>query len=345
MNPSDFWSHYEVSINGYVELHEKILFISDVASKAKRTLVWRGQKDAAWALHSKLYRNYLDQKPSSITELSFSKLEREILTDLRRWGLHSQKNIGRLSVLSQLAMLQHFGSPTRLLDVTFNALVGAFFATEDDPKYESEDARLFAIDVTDRLINENKNLRNWEDSLDTPWSDSFISQQYQNRQIYGTNDKIKLLESFFKSSWLHEWSSHFYAWRPPALDARIAAQNGGFIFGGIVGPTLREGYVDSSKEERSSGFQLNNPEKENSKLTINDTRKITCLAIQPQPFPTGSIRKNTKNSVYSIRISSSEKKSIREKLKQIFGYSHSTIYPDFSGFSLFGEGNLTKIKS
>ena len=342
MKTDIFWANYEEKVENYSDLHEKILFLSNAASRARRNLVWRGQKDSSWPLHSKLYRNFLSPKSEAITENEFAEAERKILTNLRRWGLHSQRNIGRLSVLSQLAMLQHFGAPTRLLDITFNALVGAFFATEEDKELEDRDARLFAIDISDRLINENKNLRCWEDSLDTPWSSSFIEKQFKETLLMNKEEadlRNDLFNSFpeFKNNWLREWSSHFYAWKPPALDARIAAQNGGFLFGGIVGATLREGYLDPSLNHHTGGFQLVDPTEKNKRISISETRTITSLAIQPKLFPNSSIRENSKNSVYCIRITASAKKGIRERLRQIFGYRHSTIYPDFPGFSQFND--------
>lgn len=339
MDVNQFWDSYDVFVENYKDLHDNILNLSDAASRAGRTLVWRGQKNSSWPLHSKLYRNY-QHGATQVTERAFSEVEKGILTDLRRWGLHSQRNIGRLSVLSQLAMLQHFGSPTRLLDITFNALVGAFFATEHSTEQVSSDARVFAIDVTDRLINENKSLRSWEDSLDTPWSESFIKKQFSLvKTTHASRFADTDLENFSKS-WLNEWSSHFYAWKPPALDARIAAQNGGFVFGGVVGTLLREGYLDPNQKEKRSGFQVVDPSDASKRLTISETRSLTSLAIQPRSFPTTSIRKNSKDSVYSIRISAKAKPEIRKALKQVFGYTHSTIYPDFPGFSQFGEGNV-----
>ncbi|MFP1824537.1 FRG domain-containing protein [Lonsdalea quercina] len=339
MTVSNFWSNYEVKANNYEELHNHISSVSNMARKQSRIIVWRGQINADWPLTSKLYREFKKNNPRRITEKAFSKIEQEILVELRRWGLHSQKNGGRLSVLSQLAILQHFGTPTRLIDITFNALVGAFFATEYSENEEKNDGRLFAIDITDRLINENKSLRDWEDSLDTPWSDSFKKSQFQavkrNRMIVNENE--------YMSNWDYEWTSHYYAWKPPALDARIAAQNGGFIFGGVVGSVMREGYIDYTKKQSQGSFQIANP---NAKLdgkdwlSIDKVRDLTCLAIKPQSIPSSSMRKNTKNAVYSIKISSNAKKNIREHLNNIYGYTHANIYPDFPGFSSHG---VTKI--
>ncbi len=38
-------------------------------------------------------------------------------------------------------------------------------------KYEDEDGRLFAIDITERLINEDDDRRDWEDDARRPWLD------------------------------------------------------------------------------------------------------------------------------------------------------------------------------
>lgn len=336
----EFWSNYEATAETYEDLHRQISHLSNSAKKQKRTIVWRGQSNADWPLTSRLYRAFLDTKPSRLTENAFAKIEQNILVELRHWGLHSQRNSGRLSILSQLAMLQHFGTPTRLIDISFNALVAAFFASEASKTNDDEDdGRLFAIDITDRIINETKQLRPWEDSLDTPWSNSFKSEQY-DKFIY-LNPSSELDKKTFVSNWDHEWSSHYFAWKPPALDDRISAQNGGFILGGIVGAVFREGYLDTSAKGSDGAFQIANPTPDGSTwLPIDDVRQLTCLAAKPQSFPAKSIRSNTKNAVYSIRIESKAKDEIRDKLENIFGYTHATIYPDFPGFAVHGAKKI-----
>ena len=54
--------------------------------------------------------------------------EVDILKELHRWGLHNSESGGRLSILNQLAILQHYGAPTRLIDITFDAWVAVRFA-------------------------------------------------------------------------------------------------------------------------------------------------------------------------------------------------------------------------
>ena len=340
MSAKKFWRNYEEVAHSYEELHEIISRISYAAKEANRKIAWRGQADANWPLTSKLYREFTKSNPKRVTENEFSKLEQRILIELRQWGLHSQRLGGRLSVLSQLAMLQHFGAPTRLIDITFNALVAAFFATNSKGKHDNIDSRIFAIDITDRLLSENKEFRSWEDSLDTPWSDSFKRSSLLSRNPKIADSDVDLADHL--RSWDQEWSSHYYAWKPPALDARIAAQNGGFLLGGIVGAVLREGYIDQSKEKRSGGFQIADPEPHvtgRKWMSIEEVRDITCLAIRPQKIPQGALRANTTSAVYSIRISRDAKKEIRDNLETIYGYNHSTIYPDFPGFAEFSASN------
>jgi hypothetical protein len=337
MQVGKFWANYESVANSYSDLNEQIQLISSAASSGNRIIAWRGQVNAVWPLTSKLYRDFIRGRTMRFTESEFSKMEQKILIELRQWGLHSPRIGGRLSVLSQLAMLQHFGSPTRLIDISFNALVGAFFATEPSDGNDNVDGRLFAVDITDRIINENKHLREWEDSLDTPWSESYRRRMYSELKP-GTSGHSS--EDDFLGGWSNEWSSHYYAWKPPALDSRIAAQNGGFIFGGIVGARLGEGFIDQSVGVKRGSFQIANPSHGEKWLSIDDVRQVTCLAIKPQKIPTASVRSNTKNAVYSIRISHRAKKDIQGMLRRIFGYTHATIYPDYPGFAAFGTKGI-----
>lgn len=335
MDVDEFWLHYETTASDFEDLQEAILQLSGTAATSGRILGWRGQADSSWALHSKLYREFIKAKPSGPPESEFANLEKRILTELRRWGLHSQRSVGRLSVLSQLAMLQHFGAPTRLLDISFNALIGAFFAVEDG-RHNDKDARLFAIDITGGLINDRKRLRRWEDSIDTPWSESFIAEDARRSDVAAEG----MID--FEKKWRDEWTSHIYAWKPPALDGRISAQNGGFVFGGVVGTRLREGFLDSDLEKSESVFQMKEPGGNGAKLSIGNARKITCLAMEPNSIPKRSARNSARNSVYSIRIAATAKKQIREKLESVFGYTHAVIYPDFPGFAEHGVSKILR---
>lgn len=312
MSANFFWEPFETVINNYADLVQAIEGILEKAKLQNRQFAWRGQVNADWALHSSLYRRLSLTSGSNPVEKIFSAEEKNILTSLHRWGLHNVPGRGRLSVLNQLAMLQHFGAPTRLIDVSFNAWVGAFFAVEEkwsnaELVNETDDARLFAFDVTTNIINEQSNLRGWEDSYSRPWTDVEIITQ-------------------------PEWTTSFFAWKPPSLDARIFAQNGGFIFGGVPGAT----------GPNDTRFQFpKSPNYREGWWPIDTGRSACSLALRPHKF-TATSGAIPSNACYTFKISASAKRDIRERLKLMFGYKHSTIYPDYTGFSDFAVPHLKR---
>jgi hypothetical protein len=306
VSAAKFWGPFEREVKSYTELSEAIDEIFDGGSA--RTFAWRGQVEAAWALHSSLYRRlYWTKSAHPPKEAELYKVEGEILADVHRWGLHMPVGLGRLSILDQLAVLQHYGAPTRLIDVTFNSWIGVWFAVEKkEDRYETCDGRLFAIDVTDRLINENAAQRDWEDEI---WR--FWGRDEDDGKVKNPIDK-------------RTWSTTTFAWRPPHFDRRIAAQNGGFIFGGVPTSNVRWPMEPS----RPGTWR------------IEDVRNSTAVALRPHLLGPNAVGRPATHPVYTIRIKAAAKKSIRARLERLYGYHHRTIYPDFSGFAACGTPGL-----
>ncbi|MBS0501327.1 MAG: FRG domain-containing protein [Proteobacteria bacterium] len=312
MPASFFWTPFETVINNYADLVAAIDGVLNKAKTENKQFAWRGQVNAGWALHSSLYRRLKLTLGLNPVESKFSSEEQGILANLHRWGLHNTQGRGRLSILNQLAMLQHFGAPTRLIDVSFNAWVGVFFAVEQKwsnavLSNENDDARLFAIDVTNKLINEQANRRDWEDAYSRPWT-----------------DQVKIDPK--------EWTTSFFAWKPPSLDARISAQNGGFIFGGVpsaTGPNNTRFQFPKSADYTQGWWPI-------------DTGRGACsLALRPHKF-SANIGAIPNSACYTFRISAAAKQDIRKRLELMFGYKHSTIYPDYTGFSDFAVSHLKR---
>lgn len=305
MEVSQFWNPFESEIKSFDQLVEVINEISERSQKKKIKFAWRGQVDADWPLHSSLYRRTCLTKGAPLRENDFSKEEDRILADLHRWGLHSSIQTGRLSVLNQLAMLQHYGAPTRLIDISFNVWIGVWFAVEKkwsngNEVFEDRDSRLFAIDVTNRLINET-DWRSWEDDLHRPW---------------GKNSHKPIDQKY--------WTTKVFSWKPPNIDGRIAAQNGGFLFGGVAGTQKHDGGT----------FQFHK-ENQGERWTIEEGRQACCLALRPHKF--AALRGGVSSgALYTFRIKADAKLEIRHRIERLFGYTHATIYPDYTGFAAFG---------
>jgi hypothetical protein len=315
MNPEKFWSPLEHEIKNFRQLERYLNTIHTKWSSKKHAFAWRGQVDSSWALHSSLYRRLswsrADPRPE---EADLYKAESRVLADVHRWGLHVSPDVGRLSILNQLAKLQHYGAPTRLIDITFNPWIAAWFAVEVKSengidRFEDRDARLFAIDVTERLINETRSRRSWEDDLHRPWP------------------KTQGKPASVRSAELKTWCTRTFAWKPPHLDARISAQNGGFVFGGVPSSSGPKGPIQWPKYPGAGRW------------TIDEVRASTSVPLRPHRL-TDDDRGVEQNAVYTARISAKAKTEIRERLEKSFGYQHKTIYPDFTGFASFGTPQL-----
>jgi hypothetical protein len=149
--PFDSWLAHGWGIE--VQTPNQLLgLISHIALLAKdRTYAWRGQNDADYKFSSSLYRR-LAKDGDQVTEAAVREKELEILEEARRWGLG--RDLGSSATdLHLLAVLQHHGVPTRLIDVTSNPMTALWFATEEhcpdkDGNVQQSAGVLFAVDVT-----------------------------------------------------------------------------------------------------------------------------------------------------------------------------------------------------
>ena len=291
---TEFWRDWEIVIDGFEMSWAQIRRIR--RRWPSRLFAWRGQPDASRPMQSSLYRRLLwkDSTGAPPTERAFLEEEQQVVADAHRWGLHVGDH-GRLSMLNQLAMLQHYGAPTRLIDITFNPLIGLWFAVQSD---DLCDARLFAVDVTNRLINEMPEKSTWEDDSVLPW----ISDNEQ-------------------------WTARTLAWRPGRLDHRIAAQNGGFLFGGVPS-TVRPTTVWPKR-----------PDDANDRWRIDDVRRSISVPLRMHKLA-ASRGAPPEGAAYTWRVNAAAKASIRSILDEDFGYRPATIYPDYPGFTAHGTTAL-----
>jgi hypothetical protein len=107
-------------------------FIRWTAERPSPHFVFRGQ-GRPWPLIPTVGRNPLRYKPET---------ERQILTAFKRLGKQYLDSRAASSDWEWLAIAQHYGLPTRLLDWTSNALVAAYFATKSD---QEEDGIVHAV--------------------------------------------------------------------------------------------------------------------------------------------------------------------------------------------------------
>jgi hypothetical protein len=197
-----FFDEHSVDITDVRSLLKALAVIQ--TKHHKHRLIWRGQQNAAWPVHSSLYRKLeASERPSEDRLISAEKTS---MTHAQKWGERPTP------ALEFFADLQHRGAPTRLLDGTLEPEVATWFAIEAHPEHDEEDGRVFAWGRTVRT--KARTVSETNDALpageDAPFWHSWTTDDERGRVGWGTGSRT--------------WS-----WFPPALSDRMRAQRAGVL--------------------------------------------------------------------------------------------------------------------
>lgn len=143
--------------------------------------VWRGQASYLWVPYPTLIRRLRQYglTDSQINEAVLRQAECKIVEEARSQQLIGSNN----GILEFMGKLQHYGGSTRLLDVTHDPLIAAFFASSS---HEDETGVIFRY-----RINPNNVIRigdddvTWEDmlSLKEPGRPVLVEPQVWDRRL------------------------------------------------------------------------------------------------------------------------------------------------------------------
>jgi hypothetical protein len=116
------------------------------------TWCFRGQRESVWSLMTSLDRAVRREKEtknsSSLYHLDRAEAETDLLFRFRQQAPQYLKHLpAENDRASWLAMMQHFGVPTRFLDWTTSPYVAMYFALEDEPVRDEKCSALWAIDL------------------------------------------------------------------------------------------------------------------------------------------------------------------------------------------------------
>lgn len=163
-------------------------------------LFFRGQTNESHGISTSLYRFIQNETGKEISEALMAKVETAILDQARGKGLGKGLSDGHL-----LMLLQHYGSPTRLLDVSTGPMEALFFATEGSDRHNG---RLFIFKVN--------NQREWVVDRDL------------------AKDPLPWASSSHKGGARSDWTEEVSLLAPLPIDPRMGAQESRFLIGGLI---------------------------------------------------------------------------------------------------------------
>ena len=176
----------------------------DEGDHIRSPYVFRGMDVASWSLETSLQR--LPKKPDTDT----GKIEDALIRSFRKYA--SAGSFDQKSEWYVLAVAQHNGLPTRVLDWSSSPLVAAHFACGDE-RYKNDDGVVWCLHAG---ILRDIGRRSHPDAgklLGNSWV-------YDTRMLEESFADLAGLDSTRKDGQL------MVLWEPPSLDARIANQSG-----------------------------------------------------------------------------------------------------------------------
>ena len=175
---------------------------------------FRGQSDSSWPIQSTLTRYLKDFK---INKDAWEHQEERIIRIFKRKAHHYLKNIPNDDdILQWLSIMQHHGTPTRIIDFTWSPFVAAFFALHRATK----ECAVWAIypaafDYQKKIV----------------FADG---TEIEPKSLWPTSNEI------FKKYFLESNIPFVVQGEPNAMNDRLIAQSGTFAVPSVIDKSLEE---------------------------------------------------------------------------------------------------------
>jgi len=178
------------------------------------TLLFRGQANIDFPMDVSIFRNNLISKETAL-------INDLILQEPFEFGNH-------MTDFEQLVKMQHYGLPTRLLDITTNPLVALYFACEDKSCEDKDGEILILIESlqrpTEKQVQFFAALAEYDGKSIEYFVDYFVQKGLTSKDM-DFKEKQDKLENLFRTKYIPVVA--------PKNNERIKRQNGAFLLLGI----------------------------------------------------------------------------------------------------------------
>lgn len=209
---------------------------------------FRGEANATWELMPSVLRGLRPDAENSIISELMAEAPAEFIEDRTMFG--------------RLVRAQHYGLPTRLLDVSLNPLVGLFFACSDEPQRE-RDGKVLVLDFRKanirypdsdtislicnlaRLTDEERN-----ELKSKSWNRKLPDKTFQEQESAERLAQFVRMEKpyFLNKMRSVDFRKYFFVY-PSKTNKRVIAQSGAFVAAGLLSYKSTEKAVSFQKSE------------------------------------------------------------------------------------------------
>lgn len=178
------------------------------------TLLFRGQANIDFSMGASIFRNNLISKETAL-------INDLILQEPYEFGNH-------MTDFEQLVKMQHYGLPTRLIDVTTNPLIALYFACADKSCEDKDGEILILIESlqrpTEKQVKFFAALAEYDGKSIEFFVDYFVQKGLMSKDL-DFKEKQERLENVFRTKYIPVVA--------PKNNERIKRQNGAFLLLGI----------------------------------------------------------------------------------------------------------------
>jgi hypothetical protein len=243
-------------------------FLTKVDKKVNKGWMFRGQQSATWPLAHRFERacDRLD-----VLAEKRNQIEHNMIREFRRQLHHYTTTVPpQEAVCESLAIMQHHGAPTRLLDFTYSPYIAAYFAFE-----LAEPNSLVAIWAVD-FESLAEHLKDISEDL------------YKDYHDYRYDRENK--ESLFKNIFIDNPETFVLSVNPFRLNERLTYQRGVFLCPSNVTSSLMDNlytYLKNIKQLSKSVIKYTIPTGQKNLNTIEALEKLDSMNISATAlFPT-----------------------------------------------------------